>query len=231
MNRFFHKFKVNNFIITVKLPKTYFREKDYFYPMLCVQDGDYLFKNIKKDIIFIGIESNQRSNDFTPWQSHVGMETNGGNANEYLRWLTEELIPYLRQIYRISSDNKDIGISGASYGALVSLYALYKTPNFFGNYILISPSVWYPDFINFMKKNSVIQEDISIYWYVGLKEGIKHTLMIKNMVQCSFEGNQIVRNQLNNEKNHFKFQTYKHGIHRHRYFKRYFKKALKFMYN
>lgn len=231
MSAFFHKFKVNNFIVTVKLPKTYFQKKDYFYPMLCVQDGDYLFENIEKNTIFIGIESNQRSNDFTPWQSHIGRETNGGYADEYLKWLTEELIPCLRQTYRISNDNKDIGISGASYGALVSLYALYKMPNCFGNYILISPSVWYPDFINFMKRNRLIQNDVNIYWYVGLKEGIKHTLRIKNMVRNSFEGAQILRYQINNEKEQFKFQTYKYGVHRHRYFKRYFKKALKFIYN
>ncbi|MBA8779792.1 alpha/beta hydrolase [Staphylococcus schleiferi subsp. coagulans] len=230
MKKYIHKFTIDDFKITVKLPKSYFKKLNYFYPLLCVQDGDSLFKNLNKDIIFVGIESKQRSNDFTPWEAQIGKQKNGGLADKYLKWLTEELIPVLRHRYRVSNDNKDIGIAGASYGALVSLYALYQVPNSFGTYILISPSVWYPNFIDFMKREGQITDKVTVYWYVGLKEGIEHTLTIKDMVKNSFEGVKILNGDLNHKEAQFKFQTNSKGIHRHRFFKKYFKKALKYAY-
>ncbi|MBF7015935.1 alpha/beta hydrolase [Staphylococcus durrellii] len=230
LNKYIDRFQVNGYTISVKLPKSYFKSSNRDYSLLCVQDGDYLFKSIKKDLIFVGIESADRSNDFTPWQTQIGNEVNGGQADYYLTWLTETLIPLLRDKYRVSTDNKDIGIAGASYGALVSLYALYTMPENFGTYILISPSLWYPYFIDFMQERQPIQRQVNVYWYVGLKEGIKHTLRIKEMVPNSLEGVKILEHSLKNENSRFQFQTSRRGIHRHRFFKKYFNKALKFIY-
>ncbi|MBF7025276.1 alpha/beta hydrolase [Staphylococcus kloosii] len=230
MNKYIDKFQVNDYVISVKLPKSYFKCNNRYYRLLCVQDGDYLFKSRKKEVIFVGIESKDRSNDFTPWQAAIGNEINGGRADEYLTWLTEKLIPLLRDKYRVSNDNGDIGIAGASYGGLVSLYALYTMPQKFGSYILISPSLWYPQFLDFMQNYNGINKEVSVYWYVGLKEGIKHTLRIKKMVPHSLEGVKVLEHSLKNSNSRFKFQTSKRGIHRHRFFKKYFNKALKWIY-
>ncbi|MBF7019958.1 alpha/beta hydrolase [Staphylococcus sp. 18_1_E_LY] len=230
MNKYIEKFQVNDYVITVQLPKSYFKCNNRYYPLLCVQDGDYLFKGRKKEVIFVGIESKDRANDFTPWQASIGSELNGGQADKYLTWLTEKLIPLLRDKYRVSNDNNDIGIAGASFGALVSLYALYTMPQKFGSYILISPSLWYPQFVEFMQNHNAINKEVSVYWYVGLKEGIKHTLRIKKMVPHSLEGVKILEQSLKNNNSRFKFQTSKRGIHRHRFFKKYFNKALKYIY-
>lgn len=230
LNKYIEKFQVNDYVITVQLPKSYFKCNNRYYPLLCVQDGDYLFKGRKKEVIFVGIESKDRANDFTPWQASIGSELKGGQADKYLTWLTEKLIPLLRDKYRVSNDNNDIGIAGASFGALVSLYALYTMPQKFGSYILISPSLWYPQFVEFMQNHNAINKEVSVYWYVGLKEGIKHTLRIKKMVPHSLEGVKILEQSLKNNNSRFKFQTSKRGIHRHRFFKKYFNKALKYIY-
>lgn len=230
LNKYIEKFQENDYVITVQLPKSYFKCNNRYYPLLCVQDGDYLFKGRKKEVIFVGIESKDRANDFTPWQASMGSELNGGQADKYLTWLTEKLIPLLRDKYRVSNDNNDIGIAGASFGALVSLYALYTMPQKFGSYILISPSLWYPQFVEFMQNHNAINKEVSVYWYVGLKEGIKHTLKIKKMVPHSLEGVKILEQSLKNNNSRFKFQTSKRGIHRHRFFKKYFNKALKYIY-
>ena len=50
----------------------------------------------------------------------------GGQADAYITWVADAVIPYLRKCFRISQDRKDIGIAGASFGGLVSLYALFK---------------------------------------------------------------------------------------------------------
>ncbi|MBV7392559.1 hypothetical protein KUA55_18160, partial [Enterococcus sp. ALS3] len=157
--------------IKIKLPKNYFKTNGKSYPLVIVQDGDYLFKDVKKDVIFVGIVPNTRKKDYTPWKSVVGDIEYGGQADAYITWVADAVIPYLRKCFRISQDRKDIGIAGASFGGLVSLYALFKHADTFGHYILISPSVWYPDFVKFMKSQPIINSTHHIYWYVGQLEG------------------------------------------------------------
>lgn len=99
LNKYIDRFQVNGYTISVKLPKSYFKSSNRDYSLLCVQDGDYLFKSIKKDLIFVGIESTDRSNDFTPWQTQIGNEVNGGQADYYLTWLTELIFPGLGLIF------------------------------------------------------------------------------------------------------------------------------------
>lgn len=60
-----------------------------------------------------------------------------------------------------------------------------------------------------------------------MKEGIKHTQIVKDMVGNSLLGKAILANDLANETSTFKFQTAKRGIHRQRYFKKFFKRGLK----
>lgn len=230
MKRLIEKFEVDHYCITIKLPKDYFKNIDKRYPALIVHDGDYLFKKIEKNIIFIGVESEKRTVDFTPWEATIGSRYNEGQADQYLAWLTQQLIPILRKQYRISLDNKDLGISGASFGALVSIYALYKMPYYFGNYILISPSLWYPEFLSFMKMHRTISHRVNVYWYVGLKEGIKHTMRVKDMVPNSIEGEKVLKDSLKNPMSKLEFETSKTVIHRQLYFKKYFKKGLKVVY-
>ncbi|KAK58353.1 alpha/beta hydrolase-fold protein [Staphylococcus lugdunensis] len=227
MNKRRQVFQMDGFEITIQLPKDYGKQKVKRYAALIVHDGDMLFKRCNKDMIFIGILSKERAKDFTPWPAKVGTRLNQGQASRYLTWLTTQLLPYVREQYRVSLNNQDIGIAGASYGGLVSLYALYTMPQQFGKYILISPSVWYPEFIDFMKQQQTINASVHVYWYVGMKEGIKHTQIVKDMVGNSLLGKAILANDLANETSTFKFQTAKRGIHRQRYFKKFFKRGLK----
>lgn len=231
MNKCHHTFKLNNFDVTIQLPKSYYRQSKRVYPVLFVQDGDYLFKHIKsKDVIFVGILSEDRGRDFTPWKAQIGERNNQGKASDYLSWLTEDLFPFLRQRYRISIKREDIGIAGASFGGLVSLYALYTRSDFFGGFMLISPSLWYPNFLEYMQQHARISEQMSVYWYVGLQEGVKHTMRVKQMVPNSLEGSNTLQQSLVHPQSRFKFVTSRRGIHRKRYFKKYFKRGLKYLF-
>ncbi|TBW70973.1 alpha/beta hydrolase, partial [Staphylococcus capitis] len=51
--------------------------------------------------------------------------------------------------------------------------------------------------------------------------------IVKDMVGNSLLGKAILANDLANETSTFKFQTAKRGIHRQRYFKKFFKRGLK----
>lgn len=65
MKQFVFHFDKDGYHITVKLPRSYYQACDSRYPALIVHDGDNLFKKLKSEIIFIGIESPERAHDFT----------------------------------------------------------------------------------------------------------------------------------------------------------------------
>ena len=226
MKQFVFHFDKDGYHITIKLPRSYYQACDSRYPALIVHDGDNLFKKLKSEIIFIGIESPERAHDFTPWAAQVNDQETKGQADQYLGWLVETLIPDLRAQFRICDKREKLGISGASYGALVALYALYRYPETFGKFLLISPSLWYPNFIEFMKREAPISTAVDVYWYVGLKEGIRHTQRLKEMVPNSLEGQRLLKASLQHHDSSLYFETSRRGIHRQRYFKKYFKRGV-----
>lgn len=52
--------------IKIKLPKNYFKTEGKSYPLVIVQDGDYLFKDLKADVVFAGVVPKGRKQDYTP---------------------------------------------------------------------------------------------------------------------------------------------------------------------
>lgn len=70
-------------------------------------------------------------------------------GDEYLKFITQELKPYVDKTYRTKTDTANTAICGSSMGALISLYALCEYPNVFGEAACISTH-WtlVPDFAN-----------------------------------------------------------------------------------
>ncbi|MFN2104204.1 MAG: alpha/beta hydrolase [Candidatus Promineifilaceae bacterium] len=66
-----------------------------------------------------------------------------GGAAQFLRFITQELIPFLDGRLRI--DLKDLAIAGWSYGGLFSLYALFQADSPFKRYMILSPSIAWDD--------------------------------------------------------------------------------------
>lgn len=121
----------------------------------------------------------------------------------------------------------DISIAGASLGGLVVLYALFKKPDTFGTYILISPSIWYPGFLTFMKKQPIIKEEEHVYWYIGTLEDEQHPEINTNILAQTEQGVDILNELLISEQMTFHFVTNNKGLHQQIYFKKYFNKAVK----
>ncbi|CEF17781.1 alpha/beta hydrolase [Staphylococcus xylosus] len=213
--------------IRIKLPKNYFKTEGKSYPLVIVQDGDYLFKDVNKDVVFAGVVPNDRKQDYTPWYTNVNGIEFDGKADDYLVWITSELLPYLKKCFSISEEQKDIAIAGASLGGLVSLYGLLTKRHAFGSFILISPSIWYPGFLKFMRKHEILKQPFHVYWYVGELEGKQNKLSNQNMISQTEQGVDILNELLISEQSVFHFVTNRKGIHRKDYFKKYFKHAIK----
>jgi predicted alpha/beta superfamily hydrolase len=54
------------------------------------------------------------------------------NADNYLKFLVEELKPHIDKIYRVKKDKKHTFIAGSSMGGLISMYAIAEYPKVFG---------------------------------------------------------------------------------------------------
>jgi len=78
----------------------------------------------------------------------LGMEgTSGGNAPKFLRFMRNELMPYINSNYRTNS--KDSTIVGHSGGGLFALYVLFHQPETFKRYVASSPSLWWDNKVMF----------------------------------------------------------------------------------
>jgi predicted alpha/beta superfamily hydrolase len=141
--------------IHVSFPLGY-AKSDASYPVVYVLDGDFFFELVTGTIRFlkgqripesliVGIcygtqledEGNQRTRDYTP---SVEEEYPGsGGAANFLRFMREELIPFIDSNYR--TDSSDRTIVGGSFSGLFTLYALLHSPETFQRYVALSPSL------------------------------------------------------------------------------------------
>lgn len=152
--------------ILVYTPSDYydFRTNEYFN-VIYVFDSqsreffDYtssivsFLSNGDKSFIVVGISSPynekldySRRNDFLPVLKSENTKNNSGkysgNADNFLRYVASEVIPYINSHYRTLNHNIAIG---HSLGASFILYSLLEKPNLFDNYIAISPNLAYED--------------------------------------------------------------------------------------
>ena len=153
--------KGENYLIQVGLPFGY-SSSHKSYPVLYVLDGDYSFGITKgitdllmigkeiKGIIVIGISygkgvfewSVKRTRDLTPGQDTIFAKgQNTGGADNFLKFVQYELFYAVNKNYRTNPDSS--AICGESLGGLLNSYILWKQPELFKDYIIISPSlIW-----------------------------------------------------------------------------------------
>lgn len=151
--------------ITVYLPAGY-DGGSARYPVLYMHDGQNLFDPLRAFIpgqhwrlaeaadeataartaspmIIVGIDNAgaSRIDEYTP--THDADRKAGGRADDYGRFLIEELKPHIDERYRTVADADHTALGGSSLGALVTLYVGLKHPDVFARLAVMSPSVWW----------------------------------------------------------------------------------------
>jgi predicted alpha/beta superfamily hydrolase len=81
---------------------------------------------------------NQRDRDFLP--VHVQEPAISGGADKFIRFLREELIPYIESKYPCNGTRS---LYGHSYGGVFSSYVLLRDPELFNTYYSTDPAYWY----------------------------------------------------------------------------------------
>ena len=132
--------------------------------------------------LFAAIPVESWNDALSPWKSPAvwGKQGFGGNAGDTLRFLTEQVIPTLKQQFHLPKNVKII-LGGYSLAGLFALWASTQTNLFYG-IAAASPSVWFPEWMKFEQRH--LMQAQRVYLSLGDKE--EHT---KNTVMAAVGDN------------------------------------------
>ncbi|WP_232819947.1 alpha/beta hydrolase [Aliidiomarina celeris] len=162
--------------IRVALPETYVHSSHYEYPLLLVMDGSTQFNHIAgnieflstfaeiPDMIVVGVSANSRLLNFT----HTELEQfagRSGGAENYTKFVFEELLPKLREDYRIAPH---VTVTGHSLSGLYTAYLALNHTDRIQAAISISPSLWWDDFAIVNDLASLTAESAKVRWFASM---------------------------------------------------------------
>lgn len=125
------------------------------------------------DVQLLAVKVDNWNHDLSPWTAPAvfGNEDFGNGAAETLS-----------EILKLSADtNKRYYIGGYSMAGLFSLWAVCQTDRFAGA-AAASPSVWFPGFLEYMKKQKI--QSKCVYLSLGDKEEMTRNPVIAQVGSC-----------------------------------------------
>jgi predicted alpha/beta superfamily hydrolase len=156
--------------VVVYLPPQYESEPGRRYPVLYMHDGQNVFDGatsylpnrewradeaaealiragMVEPLIIVGVANAgmARADEFLPTRAKRGDVEMGGRADDYGRFLTEEVKPFIDRTYRTKPGAKDTGLCGSSFGGIVTLHLGLTRPDVFTRLGVVSPSLWWDD--------------------------------------------------------------------------------------
>lgn len=228
--------------LVIYLPPNYEESKEAF-PVIYAHDGKEIEKLISnmmpqvehqfneeghKAFILVGIYSDERIHEYTPWPAPAlgeRFEDFKGQGKSYLSFIVEQVIPYINETYRTLKDVKDTALMGYSLGGLISIYAAYETKTF-GKIASISGSFWYQNMVDYVKVNEVLNKELEIFMSYGKAEGCKKQNRQAQAVPCAQEVSHILRKQLGGTEN---FYVYTDDGGHHEYASLRYQRALEWL--
>ncbi|MBK8502604.1 MAG: alpha/beta hydrolase [Saprospiraceae bacterium] len=169
-----------NYNIKVGLPANY-NPGGGNYASIYVLDGEQIFDFVSNKceeistklalanavVISIGY-GKDRSIDYTP--TAVSSVTGGGP--QFLDFIEKQLIPLIEENISVDTSRSGRVILGHSYGGLFGAYAFSMGNKLFGNYILLSPSLWFDNLIalQFEKDKRVENKNKEQLVFLGIGE-------------------------------------------------------------
>jgi len=196
----------DSFFILVSVPDGYY-STDNRYPVLYVLDGDIAFgmaasiarylqigANIP-EVIVVGIGYGSLTKSVAKKRHRDYRPTETGGAKIFLKFLNEELIPYIDANYRTNSGDRTI--NGYSLGGLFALYTLFTRPESFDNYIIGSPNLSWDDYSIFDYEENSLDKigdmPINIFISIGSEESEERYFnpvdsLVTNIQQHDYSG-------------------------------------------
>ena len=179
--------------ILVYLPRGYGRLSRRRYPVLYLHDGQNVFdaatsfsavewgvdeaaerlikENLIEPLIVVAVANigEKRVDEYTPTRGVIDAKAkrkkrSKGLARKYARFLMEELKPFIDRKYRTNPDAEFTGLGGSSLGGLVTLAIGLWYPQVFSRLLVMSPSIWWDDFVIYRLLDSIEQKPALKIW-------------------------------------------------------------------
>lgn len=163
----------------VALPDNYNLSQKY--ATIYVLDGDdnfnFVAQNCKEissnystsNVLVVSIGyGRDRATDYTPTKAAEGE----GGAPQFMEFIQKELIPKMEADYNADTLRKSRVILGHSFGGLFASYAFANNNEVFGNYIILSPSIWYDNevILGMEQENRTVSNSNQQLVFMGLGE-------------------------------------------------------------
>ena len=139
----------------------------------------YISENISKNFSLAAFKIDDWNSELTPWEMPLlrGKGNFGNEAGKTLEFIKEKLIPSLAEFINIQDKNLKYILGGYSLAGLFSLWSGYQE-DIFAGIAGVSPSVWYKDWMKFVKNNEILAKNV--YLSLGdLEEKTKHQVLSK----------------------------------------------------
>ncbi|MBP3716192.1 MAG: hypothetical protein J6I79_01675 [Paludibacteraceae bacterium] len=176
--------------------------------------------NIETDgteYLFVGMEISDWNGELSPWENEpvFGNKAFSGNAASTLRYIEEQLLPYLQEKYGLR-DNTRYLLGGYSLAGLFSLWTSLQTDLFTG-IAAASPSVWFKNWDIYASQHTTKAK--AVYLSLGDAEaGTNHPLLSRTGTNIEALHQQM-RKQLGEERcilewnkgGHFQFPEIRTG--------------------
>jgi predicted alpha/beta superfamily hydrolase len=164
------KFLPSKHNVAVWLPPGYDDDKRRRYPVFYMGDGQNLFDGKKtflpnkewrmdesaealvragliEPIIIVGIDNGgmERANEYLPFSATYQGNKMGGQADQFVKMMVEEIKPMIDKSYRIKQGPQNTAIGGSSFGGIMALHVSITRPDVFGKAAVCSPAIWFGD--------------------------------------------------------------------------------------
>jgi predicted alpha/beta superfamily hydrolase len=138
----------------------------------------------------------RRNADLTPvrdeeveksMEAHHKRPTPSGDADNFLQFLKEELIPLVEREYRAAPDKRIL--VGHSYGGLFGAFAMFEAPGLFETFIMGSPTLTYGNRFTFEREKAYAKEHkalpAKVYLFVGEYEEDIHDTTLTDTLRLA----------------------------------------------
>ncbi|MCT8338587.1 alpha/beta hydrolase-fold protein [Flavobacteriaceae bacterium TK19130] len=145
-------------------------DEDFIHIAGLVQFGSFSWIEMVPESIVVGIANVNRNRDYTypsTDEEYVNKYPETGHSADFIRFVEKEVQPLVENTFRVTDEKTLIG---QSLGGLVATEILFKNPDLFTNYIIVSPSLWY-DYESLLKLKPVSYKDKKKIFIAVGKEG------------------------------------------------------------
>lgn len=152
------------------ITNTFQGDEKNVYDLLCAMTDKRVNLAVISDINW--------DDEMSPWECPPLSKNDSpctGGADKYIHKLTGGIIPAIKS--ELFAEPDYIAIAGYSLAGLFAIYALYNS-DIFSRAVSASGSMWFPDFIEYTRKNKFCKKPDKVYFSLGDKEAhTRHALL------------------------------------------------------